>query len=263
MRALCAIDLDADPGVDAGRDLLVRLGATVDLVHVAPTPPAVRSLAEVHAIFPPELRGEALVVRGDKPADEIAARAAGYDLLVVGTAARHGPPRSWLGSVAEKLIRTSPVPVLVARGRRREDPPRVLVAVDAFAATADAVVVETSGWATRLGARVDLGCAVTPLAGGGRPPLEATAWEPAFVELERDCRQRLSALARHLPDAARGVTRVGRGEPAECVADWSAGYHLTIVGSHQRRGLGRMWLGSVAERVARTSWSPVLVLPLR
>ncbi len=42
-------------------------------------------------------------------------RKTGADLVVVGTHGRHGLPRAVLGSTAERLVRTSPVPVLVAR----------------------------------------------------------------------------------------------------------------------------------------------------
>lgn len=39
--------------------------------------------------------------------------AGGFDLVVLGTHRRHGPRRWWLGSVAESVLRESPVPVLV------------------------------------------------------------------------------------------------------------------------------------------------------
>jgi len=40
----------------------------------------------------------------------------GPDLLVLGTHGRHGFKRALLGSVAEKLVRSSPVPVLTVHG---------------------------------------------------------------------------------------------------------------------------------------------------
>jgi nucleotide-binding universal stress UspA family protein len=39
------------------------------------------------------------------------------DLIVIGTHGRHGLSRAILGSVAEQVIRTSPVPVLAVRGQ--------------------------------------------------------------------------------------------------------------------------------------------------
>lgn len=40
----------------------------------------------------------------------------GADLLVIGTHGRRGPSRWLLGSVAEKIVRASQVPVLTVRG---------------------------------------------------------------------------------------------------------------------------------------------------
>ncbi|HZU83729.1 MAG TPA: universal stress protein [Polyangiaceae bacterium] len=44
------------------------------------------------------------------------AREAGADLVVVGTHGRRGFARALLGSVAEKVVRTAPCPVLTVRG---------------------------------------------------------------------------------------------------------------------------------------------------
>jgi nucleotide-binding universal stress UspA family protein len=54
------------------------------------------------------------VLKAGNPADEIiaAAKASGADLIVMGTHGRRGVSRLMLGSVAERVVRTSPVPVL-------------------------------------------------------------------------------------------------------------------------------------------------------
>jgi nucleotide-binding universal stress UspA family protein len=53
-------------------------------------------------------------VRVGRPWCEIDAEAAegGFDLIVMGTHGRHGLARGLLGSVAEKVVRTAPCPVL-------------------------------------------------------------------------------------------------------------------------------------------------------
>ena len=51
------------------------------------------------------------------------ARAARADLIVVGTHGRTGLRRAVLGSVAERLVRTAPVPVLVVRREGAESIP--------------------------------------------------------------------------------------------------------------------------------------------
>ncbi len=62
-------------------------------------------------------RAEALLLRGP-PAFEIlsAIERVRADLVIMGTHGRHGIGRFLLGSVAEKVVRASPVPVLTVRG---------------------------------------------------------------------------------------------------------------------------------------------------
>ena len=47
--------------------------------------------------------------------EAILSAATGHDLLVLGTHGRRGPSRWWLGSVAERVVRDSPVPAMVLR----------------------------------------------------------------------------------------------------------------------------------------------------
>jgi nucleotide-binding universal stress UspA family protein len=49
------------------------------------------------------------------PADAILHAGRDTDLIVMGTHGRRGPARWWAGSVAERVVRESPVPVLVVR----------------------------------------------------------------------------------------------------------------------------------------------------
>ena len=59
----------------------------------------------------------------DGPAvDAMLAAAARHDLLVMGTHGRRGPSRWWLGSVAERIVRESPVPALVVRAETAPTP---------------------------------------------------------------------------------------------------------------------------------------------
>ncbi|MFC7070447.1 universal stress protein [Halobaculum lipolyticum] len=57
------------------------------------------------------------VVREGRPANEIAdyAREIDADLVATGTRGRHGENRFLIGSVAERVVRTCPVPVLTVR----------------------------------------------------------------------------------------------------------------------------------------------------
>ena len=63
----------------------------------------------------PQLRGDALLTRGSA-ADVICEYASrGYELVVVSTHGRTGIAHALVGSVAERVVRFSPIPVLVVR----------------------------------------------------------------------------------------------------------------------------------------------------
>lgn len=67
--------------------------------------------------------------------------------------------------------------------------------------------------------------------------------------------------------AAAGVnveTVLQEGAVAEEIVRYGAegGFQLIVLGTHGRRGVARWALGSVAERVVRTSKLPVLTVPL-
>jgi nucleotide-binding universal stress UspA family protein len=65
------------------------------------------------------LPGTDWILRSGETWQEIiaAASAGSADLIVMGTHGRHGMAHAMLGSVAERVVRASPVPVLTVRGR--------------------------------------------------------------------------------------------------------------------------------------------------
>lgn len=122
----------ADRAVTLAFDFAERFDAAihalyvVDETEVETSPERIRG--ELHAAL--EERGEqslaeiesqgtdvTTAVREGDPASEICAYAEGVDadLIVTGTRGRHGAHAFLLGSVAEAVVRRSPVPVLTAR----------------------------------------------------------------------------------------------------------------------------------------------------
>ncbi len=127
-------------------DLATRLGATIDVVHVWDRPTYVsdsvlvghgegqRPLGELirenaeHEMreflskiqLPAAVLGKEQLLSGE-PAHALleAAKTGAYDLLVLGTHGRSGLAHLLLGSVAEKLVRHSPVPVLTVPNAAR------------------------------------------------------------------------------------------------------------------------------------------------
>jgi nucleotide-binding universal stress UspA family protein len=127
--------------LDYAVDLAVAVGAAVSVVHVYQ--PLVYSFPDAVLVTPPEMaakisdRAQQLVdeavksrrqrcpamtgsVLSGAPWEEIGRIAVEQhaDLIVMGTHGRKGLPRAILGSVAERVIRTSSVPVLTVHGPR-------------------------------------------------------------------------------------------------------------------------------------------------
>ncbi|GAB6879652.1 universal stress protein [Halorubrum gandharaense] len=67
--------------------------------------------------------------REGRPAAEIGsyAREVDADVVATGTRGRHGENRFLIGSVAERVVRTCPVPVLTVRQLTGEDPRRTTI----------------------------------------------------------------------------------------------------------------------------------------
>ena len=131
----------------AGRALALALelaklhGARLMLLHVWSIPSAAYAdalswpVADVETAARTTLDALAARVAEDHPDTEAvlrmgsewrgildAVRDCGADLVVMGTHGRRGVPRLLLGSVAEKVVRLSPVPVLTVRGPVAEHP---------------------------------------------------------------------------------------------------------------------------------------------
>lgn len=284
MRALYAIDLeDITRDLGEGRLLLERLGAEVDLLYVEPSPAPMtaRLDAEIRSResgsqerleallteWTPACRGAVHVAYDDRAADRITALAGSYDLVVVGTHGRRGVSRTWLGSVAEKVVRASPVPVLVVHGRgaaagaRRGF--RILVAVDGWEVGVEVLASAAARWAARLHGTIDLVHAVVISAPPDPIGTSSAAGGLQLAALFEDAEQQVTRLGERLPAEVRGTARAVWGEPASAILAAAADYDLVVVGTHGRSGLPRLWLGSIAERTVRRSPAPVLVIPTR
>jgi nucleotide-binding universal stress UspA family protein len=91
-------------------------------------------------------------------------------------------------------------------------------------------------------------CAVEQAAG-------AEAW------VEREAKQKLAAEARDVLDgdvAYRMLTRVGDPTSEILRVEKELGVDLVVMATHGRKGVWRVALGSVAEKVVRSSICPVL-----
>lgn len=136
-------------------------------------------------------------------------------------------------------------------------PKTVLVAVDFGAASACAL-----GIGGAIASAFDARLRVLH-AERFEPPPYFTLEQIAALEAERRVAQAAATdhLARFAAEASgyRVESIVVDEPPVDAILDAAATADLIIAGTHGRRGPGRWWLGSVAERVVRAATIPVLV----
>jgi nucleotide-binding universal stress UspA family protein len=211
------------------------------------------------------VRAEKVFVH-DSPSDGIltAARKMNAELVVVGTHGRKGVARTVLGSVSERILRGSSVPVLIvtrhAKAPSRERPfSRALVAVDDSDTSSPALEFAVR-LASQMGTRLTL-CSVVDYNGLGITSDGNYSFESGLHAAAVNLSQRAKATAgilRFLDDEV-----VLKGEPAAAIEHTAMQRNsdVIVVGSHRRAGLRRALEGSVAETLARDSAIPVLVVP--
>jgi Universal stress protein UspA and related nucleotide-binding proteins len=201
------------------------------------------------------------VVRYGRPVRELLAyvTAERIDHIVIGSRGRDGTARLLLGSVAETVVRRSPVPVSVVRDPTEEfDPETVLVPFDA---STDARNALESAFERFPDADITALYVSSPPVAGIE---SADRLFGALSDWEEDREEHVSSVlgvAEQLADEHDHplTTETVEGNPAGSVVEYATAANVDhiVIGSTGRDGVARLLLGSVAETVLRRS--PVTV----
>lgn len=284
-KIVCATDFSAgaDHALEMAIKVVIQQNAELVIAH-AWEPPAYAgelfaSPALVEGVFEEDERLVAKAVRhalerGVVRASGKQLRGAGWhtivelanadpaiDLIVVGTHGRTGIRRVLLGSVAQKIVRSSPVSVLAVHpDDRLEQIGLVLWPTD---------LSESAAYAGQLAASlIDSPGGVMERVHVIEEPrgLERSADAVAIIEdLERRGAELLERSLPGLVGSVRVTRRAIAGHPsAELLALLDTKrYDLVAVGSHHRTGFAHFRLGSIAELLVRHAHCPVLVARVR
>jgi len=197
-------------------------------------------------------------------ADEEAA-----DLIAMTTHGRSGFVRWVVGSVADKVLRTSRRPLLLVHMQKEGEIPevrlnRILVPLDG-SPLAESVLPFVEDLAVSLHASILLQSVIVPTAtlyAGTLLPSMA----PILTEIEEAMREYLGGVAKRLEhEGIRVETSVAIGYAAETILDAAkqGSVDLIALSTHGRSGPERSILGSVADAVVRHADRPCLVIPAR
>lgn len=178
------------------------------------------------------------------------------DLIVLGTDGAGAIARAFLGSVADRVLRSSTTPVLLVpgEGRQASPVPRVIVAPTDLSPAAKAAVARTLEHARAIGSKLVLVHAHEIPAAVARDKALAAAIGPALVAELRE--------AHGLGDAADVEIVVREGAAPAVIVDVceERKADLIAIASTGRGLVSSLLLGGVTDRVVRTSHVPVLVL---
>ena len=185
-----------------------------------------------------------------------------YDVIVMPTHGREGVSRYLIGSVTEKVVRLSTVPVLTARMQPDEQLvfpyENILIPTDGSAGAAHAAEYGLS-LAAALDATVHVLSVVddTSLGLDVRSTISGHEGEQAATDAVDDLVSEAETRG-----VSNSVRHVEHGSPIEVILDTidSNDIHAVVMGTTGRRGSDRILLGSVAEKTVRSAPVPVITV---
>lgn len=212
------------------------------------------------------IKGECCVHEGSVP--EVIcdlAREKGVDLIAMSTHGRGGIKRWALGSVADKVIQTSPVPVLLYRITGEEVTPshykNILIPVDG-SHFSENIFPQERYLVELFEAKVWFLYVINTHLVESFMVLKDSIVkeEEKFVE---NIQNYFTTLEKRLEETqVKYELVIKKGDPAEVICDFAEeeGIDLIAMSTHGRSGIARWALGSVTDKVVQISSKPVLLI---
>jgi nucleotide-binding universal stress UspA family protein len=193
----------------------------------------------------------------------------GIDLTVMGTHGHSALAHFFLGSVAERVVRHAPCPVLTVARDRKEyrnipDYQNIVVAFD-FSEHSKQAAREARDMATQYGARLQALYVV-----------EQEVHPAFYLKWRESIARELPQIAEEAKESLRSTlgkeglqdldvhVEIGDGKAHAEISKFARANEvdLIVMGTHGLSGLDRMLLGSTTERLVRIASCPVLTVKL-
>lgn len=213
------------------------------------------------------------VVRRGPAADAILDYARQSDIaqIVMATHGYSGIKRWTHGSVAERILQSVGVPLLLVRVREEDqardwrqplDCRRILVPLDG-SPMAEQILPAVTAVAQAVGAELVLFHVPTAYLSGWVTGEWYLPMQGLLDTAEEDAKAYLDAVASRLAEQGLDVgTAISMGPVAECIVEYAEANDIDLIAmcTHGRTGLARWALGSVADRVLRAGSTPILLV---
>lgn len=194
----------------------------------------------------------------------------GADMIAIATHRGSAIARGVLGSVTDRVLHSANVPVLVVhpqglatfRGNAGA-PNAIIVALDG-SERSEAAVPAALGIAEACGAEVTFLQSVRfPYYGGGGPGIEYYGGDYGVAEQRREALDSMSRFVKQATEhGIKARAHAAVGTPAARIIEEAEGTEgaMVIMTTRGASGIRRWVLGSVTDKVVRSSGRPVLVL---
>jgi len=201
-----------------------------------------------------EHRGD-LIVHVGNPAQSIVEESESYDLIIMSTHGRTGFSRFLLGSVAEKVLRLSRIPVMVVENESDVDSFESILVTTDFSDNAEAAYPHALNIAKKTGGTVDI------LHILSLDQFEEDETDPSIKKIRE---QRMKLIEKEhfheLGDRVKSYTIVSEDSPHEAILKFVKGssYNLVVMATVGKTGINYMMMGSTTANVVRHVKTAVL-----
>ncbi|MCA8913379.1 MAG: universal stress protein [Planctomycetes bacterium] len=204
------------------------------------------------------------------PAREIADHAKRHkaDLIVIGTHGHGAVARFFLGSVADRVVHESDIPVIITKkpkGKikhpKAKNKPfsRILFPTD-FSETGAKALKRAIALTEDMDAELFVLHVIDDTL------ISTHVEEERHIILKELRKHALEEMRKHLPkhlmENFETIGAVKRGEPGKAICSYAETHHcdLIVMGTHGRTGIERALIGSVADKVVRRAKSSVYLV---
>jgi len=204
---------------------------------------------------------------------EAIVRDRGATLLAISSSGRGALSRWAFGSVADTLIRSTPVPLLIIHPGPESDDAvkavelkRILVPLDG-SETAETALPVAGRLARGAKVPVVLVQVINPslefsMVGQGMAPITAELYNEVESDFTAQANEELDKGATLLGEVPAGISKtVLQGGTVEAFQHYAEPGDLIVMTSHGRTGVRRFVLGSVAQKIINERVAPVVLVP--
>ncbi len=264
--------LEVAPAPVEVRDFRGRVVSSIEQISEGYQSIATEQLNDVRSRWFPERENVSLVIAEGDPTEQIlwAANQHEADLIVMSSHGRGAIGRFASGSVADRVVRHAPLPVMVIGPEgdldKTVEVARIIAPIDGSPLSM-AVLPVAAGLGVHTGAPVQAVNVLTPsvdefpIAYPGLQPMPGSLSDDVNQAREVEARTLVDGAAAHLAElGAQASGEIYAGSVSNTLNELLQPGDVLVIASHGRKGIPRWVLGSTAMKLIQSGAAPIVVV---